>query len=108
MSALRQVKLHPQTAAMLRRPINGRGGFQSLMRRIQLGLQGRTLKVSQDDLDALIRAVSGPGKGGFQQRARSILLDVIVHELAPEPPRRSAKVLRFNHGQRGLPFGGGL
>lgn len=101
---MRVVRLHSDTAAMLRRPINGRGGFQSLMRRIQLGLRGRQLRVGQADLDALVRALKQPHVGGFQRRARAILVDVIMQDLRPAPPPPPARVLRFDRGQRHLPF----
>jgi hypothetical protein len=104
-AALRTVPLHPDTAAMLRRPIKGRGGFQALMRRIQSGLRGGTLRVSQDDLDALVRAVRGPQAGGFQRRARAILVDVVMQEI--QPAAAPARVLEFRAAQRSLPFGEG-
>jgi hypothetical protein len=99
-AALRTVPLHPDTAAMLRRPIKGRGGFQALMRRIQSGLRDHTLLITVDDYDALVRAVRGPHAGGFQRRARAILVDVIMQELAPTRGR----VLVFHDYQRRLPF----
>lgn len=58
---------------LVRRPVAGRGGYQSLLRRIQRGLRGRELHVAEADLDALVRAVSAPRQGGFQQRAAAIV-----------------------------------
>jgi hypothetical protein len=109
--------LRPTTAQMLRRPIHGRGGFQSLMRRVQLGLRGRQLRVAEDDFNALIRATSGPTVGGFQLRARDIVVDGVLEQLRldgfpmREDPyaldkrgrRDAGRVLSF-HGQRALPF----
>lgn len=94
---LRVIPLAPQTAAMLARPINGRGGFQSLMRRIQGGLRGQQLTVDQADLDALVRHVRGAHVGGFQRRAREILIDVVMQALreTPAPPRPAGKVVPF-------------
>lgn len=97
---------------MLRRPIKGRGGFQSLMRRIQLGLRGRQLVIEQADLDALLRATRGPACGGFQRRARDIVVEAVMDRLRAEgfkmrddPEAPPARVLSFTEHQRVLPFG---
>lgn len=106
------VLLRPDTAAMLVRPIRGDGGFQSLMRRIQLGLRGRQLDVDQADLDALIRATRGPSIGGFQRRARDIVADAVIDRLRrdgfrmrEDPDAPTARVLSFVTRQPHLPFG---
>lgn len=93
---------------MLRRPIKGRGGFQNLMRRVRLGLRGRTLHVEQADVNALIKATSGRAVGGFQRRARDIVLDAVFDRLRAEGFAIAddfvpARVLNFR--QRHLPFG---
>lgn len=67
------ISLTAREAALVRRPVVGRGGYQSLLRRIQRGLRGRQLAISSKDLDALVRAVSGKKRGGFQQRAEAIV-----------------------------------
>lgn len=105
---MRTVPLRQETADMLRRPIKGRGGFQSLMRRIQNGLRGRQLRVEQADLDSLLRAASGPSVGGFQRRSRDIVVDAVLDQLRAEGFRMredfvQGRVLEFR--QRGLPFG---
>lgn len=102
------VQLRPETAEMLRRPINGDGGFQRLMRRIQAGLAGTRLTVDGADLDALIRATRGVDCGGFQRRAREILVDYIMGEIRAEAGgtrhRKTGRVLSF--AQPLLPLGG--
>lgn len=117
MSAVLRVPLRPQTVAMLQRPIRGRGGFQSLMRRVQLGLRGRWLTVTREDIDGLVRAVKGPSVGGFQRRARDIVADTLCEQLRQqgvllrEDPdslakrdQRRGRVLSFKDPQPGLPF----
>lgn len=97
---------------MLQRPIKGRGGFQSLMRRIQLGLRGRQLVVEQADINALIRATKGRAIGGFQRRARDIIVDAVIDRLRADGFQiredGPAKVLPFHEHQRVLPFGENL
>lgn len=58
---------HAETAA-LQKPIRGRGGFQSLLRRLQNQLNGRHLDVSIADLERLRRYSAAYGGGGFQRR----------------------------------------
>lgn len=83
------MRLHPQTAALLARPIRGRGGFQSLLRRIVDGLDGLELHVERDDLNTLVRASSRGGirrMGGFQQRVLALLTDVVVDRWQGQAP----------------------
>lgn len=107
------VLLRPETADMLRRPIRGDGGFQSLMRRIQLGLRGRMLLVEDADVDALLRATRGKHIGGFQRRARDIVVDAVVDQLRvkgfkmrEDPDAIAGTVTRLDEWQPHLPFGG--
>lgn len=79
------VLMSHKSLALLARPVVGHGGFQSLLRRLQRGRQGRVLHVSQKDLDALVRACSGPSAGGFQQRFRQIVVDVTVDQFMRHP-----------------------
>lgn len=107
------VLLRPETADMLRRPIRGDGGFQSLMRRIQLGLRGRELRVEDADLDALMRATRGTKAGGFQRRARDIVVDAVIDglrnrgfKMREDPDALAATVVKIGEWQPHLPFGG--
>lgn len=106
---VRQIVLLPATAAIVRRPVVGRGGFQTLFRRIQGGLVGNVLTVAQADLDALVRLGSGAAGrrlGGYQHRAKALIVDVVMWNLrdwgpfAGRPPRM--RVLPFARGPRQL------
>lgn len=67
------IPLTRREAELVRRPVVGRGGYQSLLRRVQRGLHGCSLSISNHDLDALVRAVAAKKQGGFQQRAEAIV-----------------------------------
>jgi hypothetical protein len=67
------IDLTPLGARILRKPIRGRGGFQSLLRKLQHQLDGRHLEVSRADLSRLRRYASGYGGGGFQGRAKGVV-----------------------------------
>ena len=68
------IDLTPQGASTLRKPIRGRGGFQSLLRKLQHQLDGRHLEVSSVDLERLRRYAAAYGGGGFQGRAKGVVL----------------------------------
>jgi len=62
---------------MLSRPVKGTGGFQSVLRRLQARfVDGRTLCLSNEDVDRMRKLVQGYRQGGFQDRLREILLAV--------------------------------
>lgn len=62
--------LSPEQQAIVLRQVNGRGGFQSLLRRLQRtwdpGTQ--TIEVNQKDLNVILRELGRGPRGGFQQR----------------------------------------
>lgn len=62
------VQLSRTTVARLSRPVRGRGGFQSLLRRIQPRLVGRTIDLDEGELEKLGRYSRSYGRGGFQDR----------------------------------------
>jgi len=64
------IDLDPTEARTLRKPIRGRGGFQSLLRKLQHQLDGRQLEVSSVDLERLRRYAAAYGRGGFQRRTK--------------------------------------
>lgn len=78
---MKTILLRAESLELLGRPVVGRGGFQSLMRRLQAGLRGRVLTLSTKDLDALIRHCSGRTLGGFQLRARALIVDYVLNDL---------------------------
>lgn len=57
------------------KPINGRGGFQTLLKRIAKGLRKSTksLIISMDDLEKIARYAKNYGQGGFQNRLEPLL-----------------------------------
>ncbi|MEP7308516.1 MAG: hypothetical protein ABJA98_23675 [Acidobacteriota bacterium] len=66
------IDLTPLGTRTLRKPIRGRGGFQSLLRKLRHQLDGRHLEVSRADLERLRRYAIGYG-GGFQGRAKGLV-----------------------------------
>lgn len=90
--------LSPQTAELLARPVNGRGGFQSLLRRIQRGLDGVYLEIDVADFNALVRAASAGGlrrMGGFQQRVLALITDGVLNMWDRPAPARAQLELPF-------------
>ena len=67
------IHLTPLDAKTLRKPIRGRGGLQSLLRKLQHQLDDRHLEVSRADLARLRRYSLGYGGGGFQGRAKELV-----------------------------------
>lgn len=65
----------------LRRPVNGQGGWQSLLRRLQSRLVGSTLTLSPSDLARIRKYRDSYGTGGWQTRL-SFLRRVSLHEAA--------------------------
>lgn len=99
--------LHPQTAELLARPIVGRGGFQSLLRRIQRGLDGVYLEVDTEDLNALVRAASRGGinrMGGFQQRVLALITDAVINTWNSVPDPSPQLTLPFQARQPPKPL----
>jgi hypothetical protein len=98
---LRVIALRPEAAALVRRPVTGQGGFQTLFRRIQAGLRGCILRVEERDLDRLVKLSTGAaGKrlGGYQARAEAVLEGVVYWEVCVKQRRR--KVLPFDRAPR--------
>lgn len=85
----RVVLLRYLSVALLRRPVVGRGGFQSLLRRLQAGLRGRALTVTDADLDRLVRYCAGP-VGGFQRRLRAVIVDYLAGRVFVARPLKVA------------------
>lgn len=66
-----RIWLSPEQQTVVLRAVNGRGGFQSLLRRIQRSWDPgtSTINVAQKDLEVILRELGRRGpKGGFQQR----------------------------------------
>lgn len=69
-----QIKLTSEEVERLRRPVEGRGGLQSLLRRLGKSiLQDGTLVVSDEDVEKIRRYTGRYGQGGFQDRLKPLL-----------------------------------
>ncbi len=62
------VELSDELVALLQRPVNGRGGFQNLLRKLQGQLSGNVLTVTEQDVERMVRYSLSYGEGGFQGR----------------------------------------
>ena len=78
-----EVTLSTPELVRLRRPVLGSGGYQSLLRRLQRGLRGRTLRIDVDDLGRLVTFWMHPHRGGFQQRFPRAALARYLRTTAP-------------------------
>lgn len=70
----RKVELTPDEIAILRRRVNGEGGFQNLLRSLQGNLDRKTgiLTVTGDQFERIRRYTSEYGWGGFEGRLEAI------------------------------------
>ena len=50
------------------KPVAGRGGHQTLLRRLQRQIQDGVLTASSADMEKMLRYMLSYGSGGFQQR----------------------------------------
>ena len=73
-----RVSLTDSDLFYLSRPINGSGGFQDLLRRLQSGIdsRARTLTIRSSDIERVLRYANDYGTGGFQGRLGSIAHDI--------------------------------
>jgi hypothetical protein len=67
------VELTDGQIAYITRPLRGQGGYQSLLARLQDNLHGRTLRLSRQDCERIVRYSTQYGEGGFQGRLRTIV-----------------------------------
>jgi hypothetical protein len=95
---VRVIALRPEVAEVLRRPVNGTGGFQTLFRRLQAGLKGCILRVDTRDLDRLVALASRRRTGGYQGRAEAVIAGFLYWDTVVKP--RRLKVLPFERGVR--------
>ena len=68
--------LRPDAIAALQRPVNGEGGFQSLLRALQKQLNGSELVLTPDLVEKIARYVDRYGQGGFQGRLDTVLVEL--------------------------------
>ena len=82
------IDLTPTEATTLRKPIRGRGGFQTLLRKLQRQLDGRQLDVSRDEMERLTWYSAAYGRGGsatnaLEPRDGGLSVPVHAHVLRP-------------------------
>ena len=66
-----KIQLSPTDVKRFTRPIRGRGGFQTFLRKIAKQLSGSgELTISNADLEKMVRYSFKYGQGGFQARTR--------------------------------------
>jgi hypothetical protein len=71
-----EIELDHLALARLLRPVNGQGGFQQLLRKLQSQLNGSILTINADDAEKLERYSYSYGLGGFQDRTAPTTLEV--------------------------------
>ena len=68
-----EVILDQQAMDLLMKKVNGTGGHQSLLRRLQEQLTGTKLKYDEEDFEKIKSYADDYGKGGFQDRFKAVL-----------------------------------
>lgn len=71
-----RVRLTPKQKQQLLQDVQGQGGYQSLLRRLQTNIVGDELVLTVTDAQRLVRGAESYGEGGFQTRLRKILPEV--------------------------------
>jgi hypothetical protein len=66
-----KIELSNLEVARISKPVKGRGGFQSLLRRIQNQIHGNILEASDGDIEKLVRYSFHYGQGGFQEQVKA-------------------------------------
>ncbi len=66
----------PEAIEELKKPVVGSGGFQSLLRKLQGQLAGRSLSLDRDDLSRLVHYTTDYREGGFQDRLKALSREV--------------------------------
>ena len=67
-----KVDVTPEIASELEKPVEGEGGFQALLRELQLCRRGSTLEIPEDLARLVVAYYRKFGRGGFQHRLRPI------------------------------------
>ena len=63
-----RIKLSTAAQRALAKPVVGRGGHQTLLRRLQGQIQEGVLTASPADVERMLKYMLSYGPGGFQQR----------------------------------------
>ena len=69
-----KVRVHLTDAEreLLSRPVNGEGGFQSLLRKLQVAMTEGDIVADEALVERIVRSAGNCGSGGFQGRLRSL------------------------------------
>lgn len=69
-----KIWLSEEQRALVFRPVNGRGGFQSLLRRLQRSYDPElhVITVTKADLEVILREIGRGPRGGFQRRLAAL------------------------------------
>jgi hypothetical protein len=70
------IELSATEAEYLSKPINGHGGYQSMLRRLQPMVQSGQLVMPREEAERLCAYANRYGQGGFQGRLKSIAAKV--------------------------------
>lgn len=78
MSTRVEIELTPEDFDVLMKPIEGQGGFQNVLSRVQSWADPDTRRVyiPVSELESIVRHVMKYGEGGFQDRLRPIVEEV--------------------------------
>ncbi len=70
-----RVALTPDIVELIKRPVEGQGGLQSLLRRLNRNLSpDGSLNLSDTDVERIRRYASKYGQGGFEDRLKPLVL----------------------------------
>lgn len=69
-----RIRLEQEMISKIKRPVHGRGGFQSLIRKLQKNLDGDFLNVDSRDIERINRYSTCYGKGGFEEQIFLLIL----------------------------------
>lgn len=67
-----EVVLGPSELALLSKPVNGQGGFQSLLKELRGNLHGNVLTLTPSLRERIQRYIENYGDGGFERRLGGI------------------------------------
>ena len=67
------IELTQAQTRLLKRPIEGSGGWQSLLRLLQRRLEGQDLSLTPGEIARILRYKTRYGQGGFQDRLAGVI-----------------------------------
>ena len=88
---MQEITLEPQDVELLLRPVVGKGGWQTLLRRLQKQIDGRTLRLDERDTATLLKYILSYGSGGWQDRLAVAVGAETSKKKRRRTPRRAPK-----------------